>query len=213
MKTKILLSFVIIFFTKSTLNAQINEGKYILGGSASVNSESGQTLNSESTTIQIGKVVKSNTIIGIFGTVSLSKDSSEHALDKSNQFNVGVFYRKYKSLGNNFYFFGEIDVSFQHNKYETDYIDNATPTSSQHQSIGTKYNGVGLDFIPGISYSICKRMQIELMMPNIASIFYGNNKTYGISPPQKTNNFSVNANLNSNLLSNFGIGFKFLLGK
>jgi len=34
----------------------------------------------------------------------------------------------------------------------------------------------------------------------------------GVSP-QKANVFSANINLNSSFLNNFGIGFKFLLGK
>ncbi|MEP6627326.1 MAG: hypothetical protein ABJA32_05045 [Ginsengibacter sp.] len=59
---------------------------------------------------------------------------------------------------------------------------------------------------------------MELTMPNIANISYTSVKTVaGNLPPsvpeRKANNFSANVNLNSNLLNNFGIGFKFLLGK
>jgi hypothetical protein len=75
-----------------------------------------------------------------------------------------------------------------------------------------------MGFIPGISYTITKRMQMELRMVNIANISYTDTKTMDSSlpssvPPQKVTNFAANVNFNFNLLSNFGIGFKFLLGQ
>jgi hypothetical protein len=116
-------------------------------------------------------------------------------------------------LAKNFYFFGEGEAVYNHSKSENGIF--------QPGSGATKYtsDGGGISFVPGISYSVCKRMQIELSMPNIASISYVSTKTETQDPSsnsistQKGNNFSANANLNSDLLSNFGIGFKFFLGK
>jgi hypothetical protein len=105
-----------------------------------------------------------------------------------------------------------LDASYQYAKNTYTYFSNVD------QNLRTTSNGVAFGFIPGIFYSVFKRMQMELTMPNIANISYTSVKTVaGNLPPsvpeQKTNNFSANVNLNSNLLNNFGIGFKFLLGK
>jgi hypothetical protein len=79
-------------------------------------------------------------------------------------------------------------------------------------------NGGSVSFVPGISYGICKSLQVELSMPNILSLSYLSSKiSYTTPAPINVNttgdDFSFNANLDSNFLSNFGIGFKFLLGK
>jgi hypothetical protein len=115
-------------------------------------------------------------------------------------------------LGNNFYFFGELDASWQYSKNVQDYFNNV------NQNLNTKSNGATVAFIPGISYSFWKRMQIELSMPNLAYLSFSHITTINSSlpsstPPQKRDVFSANANLNPSLLANFGIGFRFFLGK
>jgi len=106
----------------------------------------------------------------------------------------------------------EADAVFQHSRGFGNYFDNVG------QSLYANSNGVMLSYIPGISYSATRSMQIELTMPNLVNVSFTNIKTVnnrlpqGVSP-QKANTFYANVNLNSNLLNNFGIGFKFLLGK
>jgi hypothetical protein len=215
MKTKFLLPMAIIFFTATAANAQINEGRYLLGGSVGYNHSKNQpSTTPESKTfysnIQLGKVIKDNTVAGIIASYSSTQYDQAN---KFSQFSTGVFYRKYKSLAKDFYFFGEGDLVYSHSK--------STQGILQPGSFFTKStsNSGAISFVPGISYSVCKRMQIELSMPNIASISYVSTKTETQDPSsnsistQKGNNFSANANLNSDLLSNFGIGFKFFLGK
>jgi len=215
MKTKILLPIVIILFATTAANAQINEGRYLLGGSVSYNSQKNQQSSetkSESfySNIQFGKVIKDNTVAGIIASYSFSNIGLTY---KSDQFNAGVFYRKYQPLAKNFYFFGELDASYNHS--------NQTNGTFQIGNDATRNlsNGGTLSFTPGISYSVCKRMQIELSMPNIASISYAGTKyetTSSITNSVSTvngNNFSGSVNLNSNILYGFGIGFKFFLGK
>lgn len=214
MKTKILLSFAIFFCAAITSNAQINEGRYLLGGSASFSSTKNQQNTSKAealyTNIQFGKVVKENAVAGIILSYSYSNNSSTN---KSDQISAGLFYRKYKTLAKNFYFFGEVDAVYIH---ATSAYDQLQIGSYGQKSLS---NGGAISFIPGISYSVCKRLQMELLMPNLASISYTSGKTENTDPSTttistvKSHNFSANANLNSNFLSSFGIGFKFLLGK
>jgi len=215
MKTKILLPIVIILFATTAANAQINEGRYLLGGSVNYSSQknsqvSGTKNESFNSNIQLGKVIKDNTVAGIIASYGFY---SNGPTNKSNQFGAGVFYRKYKPLARNFYFFGELDASYNHS--------NQTNGTFQIGNDATRNfsNGGTLSFTPGISYSVCKRMQIELSMPNIASISYAGTKyetTSSITNSVSTvngNNFSGSVNLNSSLLYSFGIGFKFFLGK
>ncbi|MEO8109168.1 MAG: hypothetical protein ABI594_04005 [Ginsengibacter sp.] len=123
----------------------------------------------------------------------------------------GLFYRKYKSPGKNFYAFGEINATYSHTNNDLAYFNPAG------QSLYAKSYLISMYFIPGVSYSVCKNLQVELSMPNIAYISYQHMSTIEkyLPPtalPQKKNTFSANANLSTNLLSNFGIGFKFFLG-
>lgn len=215
MKTKLLLPILIILFATTAANAQINEGRYLLGGSVSYNSQknsqgSGTKYESFYSNIQFGKVIKDNTVAGIIASYSFSNNGPTN---KSNQFSSGVFYRKYKPLAKNFYFFGEVDALYNHLN-QTNGIFQIGNDATRNLS-----NGGTLTFTPGISYSVCKRMQIELSMPNIASISYAGTKyetTSSITNSVSTvngNNFSGSVNLNSSLLYSFGIGFKFFLGK
>ena len=214
MKTKILLSFAILVCAAMTAHAQINKGRYLLGGSIGVSSsvihQSTEMKNEGlGTNIQFGKVIKDNTVAGIIRSYGYNSGPQY----KMNQFGAGVFYRKYKPLSKDFYFFWEADALYNYSKSTQGNFqigDNAQRQIS---------NGGSLSFIPGISYAICKRMQIELVMQNLVSLSYGvekneatNTGTSTISSA-KTNNFSASINLNSGLLSNFGIGFKFFLGK
>lgn len=202
-----------------TSDAQIDTGRYLIGGSLSIFSSKNSVPlndsknNSFNANIQFGKAVRENTVVGfIAGYSSWNYYYPANFVDtsKSVQYTLGVFYRRYKKLANRFYFFGEVDAVYVYSKN----------TSSYNQTkLKTVSNGGSIAFVPGISYAVCKNMHLELLMPNILSVSYAGIKTNSNSdnsvPPSvsKGHVFSFNSNLNSNLLSNFGIGFKFLLGK
>ena len=214
MKTKILLSFTILFFAAVTTQGQITEGKYLLGGSVSYTLANKTVSDSKNqslyTNIQFGKFVKENTAAGIYIAYGFTNYSS---YNKSNSYTAGIFYRKYKSLMKGFYFFGELDAGYNYSK-NTQGIFEIGNNAQRYTS-----NTGAIAFIPGISYSIFKKMQIELSMPSIVSVSYATLKTESLTPSAasistlKGNNFSASANFNDNLLNNFGLGFKFLLGK
>jgi hypothetical protein len=226
MKTKILLSFAVLFFIAIASNAQVDKGKVLLGGGAGYSSyknpEPGSYNGSEykaaNFNIQFGKVVNTNSVVGIILSYGYSKFNAtnfpDSNLNKNNQYGAGVFYRKYKKLLKDFYFFGEADGEYMHSVNTQHYFQNGDDGSKEIS------NGGVISFVPGLSYQLCKKMQIELTMVNIVSVSYSHTKTVynannnNITPGSYNgNNFGFDANLNSNLLSNFGIGFKFLLGK
>ena len=225
MRTKILLLLVVSFCIVITTNAQINNGRYLLGGSFNYyeaknvqpNNYYSNNYGSLYTNIQFGKVVKNNTVVGL---ILSSGNSNTHITNfpdsnynKITQYSAGVFYRKYKSLFKTLYLFGEVDAAYVHSDNSQGLLQDK---SDRLKSIS---DGGSVSFVPGISYALCRRLQVELSMPNILSLSYSHFKTDNgnltptLNSDTKGNSFSFNASLNSILFSNFGIGFKFLLGK
>ncbi|MEO7394211.1 MAG: hypothetical protein ABIU11_04665 [Chitinophagaceae bacterium] len=212
MKSKFLMLITIFFCVAIKSNAQIKAARTLLGGSISYYNTSNPTIESFYTNLQLGKAIKDNTVIGIIGSYSSNNyNSNIVSPNKTKSYSAGIFYRKYAALANNFYFFGEIDASYSYSKNILQYYNNNQPLSSK--SVG----GV-LSFVPGISYSVWKRLQMELSIPSLASLSYSRVTTIDNSLPpsvlpQKRDTYAANVNLNSNVLSSFAIGFKFLLGK
>jgi hypothetical protein len=217
MKTKILPALAILLFAATSTNAQITQGKYLLGGSFSysnnkdVQNNGSPAQQSFGSNIQIGKVFKENTVAGLILSYSFANNGL--ATYKYDAYSAGIFYRKYKLLTKGLYFFGEVDAVY-------DYSRN-TQGKFQIGSDASRYttNGAIISFVPGLSYGVCKKLQMELSMPNLLNLSYGRvkNETTSTNTQEivtsKANNFYANANLNANLLNNVAIGFKFLLGK
>jgi hypothetical protein len=227
MRTKILLTVTIVFFIAFTSQGQINKGDIFLGGNLNfgtsnntlspVNSNS--ISNNFGTSIQVGKVIKDNTIAGVqlsyFNNNGHNKISPDSNYNKENGYGLGVFYRQYQKLAKNFYWFGELDGSYYYtSSHQTSTENSITDSKSTRQSIN-------LSFVPGLSYAISKKAFMELLMTNLLTIAYSHIKyedtyyqgTTPVSSSTTQNGFNFNANLNSNILSNFAIGFKLMLGK
>jgi hypothetical protein len=230
MRSRILLSIAILSFSSFTAKAQIDSGRIFLGGDLSYNlykssssnpaELSNNQIESFGANIQIGKFIKKNTAVGIifsyFTSNSHNPVDADSNYTKVKGFSAGVFYRKYKRLLKNFYFFGELDAAYSHN------INNSSTyyPPLYYNIVKSASNGFGVSFIPGISYSVGKKLYMELSMPNLFAISYAHSTTDNTSsgPPSvithlKGDSFSIAGNIYSYPLSNFGIGFKLLLGK
>jgi hypothetical protein len=215
MRTRILLLLAILFCVVLASNAQIDTGLYLIGGSFNMASAkntqltNGSTTNSLNANIQFGKAIKENTIVGLIASYGSSRNyypSNVVDISKDFQYTLGVFCRKYKKLPGKFYFFGDVNAVYVYSRNWTHFNQTEWKTIS---------NGALVAFVPGISYAACKNLYLELLMPNIISFSYSDIRVITSTPPSasKGHVLSFNSNLNSNLLSNFGIGFKFLLGK
>jgi len=217
MKTKILSAVAILLIATTGANAQITQGKYLLGGSISYSNEQDVQYNGSpaqkffSSNIQIGKVLKENTVAGLILSYSIA--NNDLATYKDNMYSGGIFYRKYKPLTKGLYFFAEADAVY-------DYSRN-TQGKFEIGNQGTRYttNGARISLVPGLSYAIWKKLQMELSLTNLLNLSYDRVKdevtTTGFQQiaTSKANNFNANATLNASILNNFAIGFKFLLGK
>ena len=215
--SKILLSLLITLSFLSA-NAQFNKGDLLVGGTMSYSSNKStspyitdiQNNNSGMFNINLGKAIKENAIFGINLIFQPSSSSNDYGsgpmTTKTNNYGIGIYYRVYKNLGKGFYFFGEAGAGY-----------NGSSTSTKDStgiklSTGSGYGG-NIYLTPGIAYKISKKFFLELSIPQLFSAVYSSTttKTGGSIIVGSTDQYYVNANINSNPLNSFGIGFRLVL--
>lgn len=219
MKHLFLLPVFIGIFTLIT-SAQIKKGSILLGGQIFYGDSRtdykapllDQKSKSAHFNISAGSALKENSVLGLL--VAYSHTDFDHNYNgnsytniKSDRYGFDVFYRRYKKLVKDFYFFGELGAGY----FGFNETDTETPTNNK-----TKYSqsGAELYLTPGISYRIYKKLQVELLVPQIAGMNYSVLKR--TSPSNSSNDskekqFGVTTNLNASPLSNLGLGFRFVL--
>jgi hypothetical protein len=207
----ILTTLTVLFFS-GLASAQFSKGNLLVGGELSysessnqLNGTTNQNVHSGVFNVSLGKAMNENAIIGINLTYSGAKENIPY-LTKGNIYGIGIFYRKYKSLGKDFYLFGEAGAGYAYSN------NKGTDTAGAWKVFGTTNSG-RIYFTPGIAYQASKRLFIEITIPAILSaqytIFNGN-----IDPAQensKASSFNISTSLNSSPLSNLGIGFRLIL--
>jgi hypothetical protein len=217
---RILPVFAIALFFSGTASAQFSKGTVLLGGtlafsgSTSNNYSNDQNVHTGYFNISLGKAVQENTVIGIsinyqpYYTNNYYYNNNQPAFPYSNNgYGAGIFYRKYKNLGKEFYIFGEAGAGYQ----------GATQTGKNES--GTKVlmgssNGGNLYLMPGVAYKISKKFFLELTIPNIFYAHFSTTSTTTTQPVNETiksNEFSVGTSLNAGPLSSVGIGFRLVL--
>ena len=181
MKKIFLLSTIIAIFNLTT-SAQIKKGSLLLGGQVSYadvksnynTPQSDQKNKSAYFNVSVGTAFKENKVLGV--SVSYGHFNSDYNYNgnsytniKSDRYNFDVFYRQYKKLAKDFYLFGELGGGyFGGNQTDTD-----IPSNNK-----TKYteSGAELYLTPGIAYRIYKKLQVELVIPQIAGTSYFSSK-------------------------------------
>jgi hypothetical protein len=195
------------------VNAQIKEGSILVGGQVyyantilkTSNGQTTQKQNNGVIDLSLGKAIKDNAVIGIhleFAPGSTANNGSIIYKTKSTGYGAGVFYRQYKTLAKDFYFFIEADVNYFYGKVTT--VDTA----------GNKYqittgSTVQLSLAPGISYKVLKNLHLEVTIPQIISAQYTVNKASG-QTQVTSQNIVFNTNLNASTLNNLSVGFRLI---
>ncbi len=217
MKQTILLLSAIAFFCFTT-TAQIRKGALLVGGQLSyldnkvdwTGSQSDQKIKRTVIGISVGTAIKENKIIGFYGQYSRVRDRNNYYPGSlyntdGNAYNAGLFYRQYKKLARDFYFFGELGAGY----VGSDNTDTEIATNSKTNS---RKSGGELYLTPGLSYRVYKKLQLELLIPRIASLEYSVTKnTTPTNTNSKETGFWFNSSLSANLLNSVGIGFRFVL--
>ena len=214
-------------------NAQIKKGSVLLGGQIAVLSNKKEIVNqpypypgpvpspiTQNTLqkaivvgINIGTAIAQNKILGINFTsasnnVSYFNTAFDTSSAKANQYTIGVFYRQYKKIANNFYFFAQGDAAAIFGKGTTTYSFNPSEYTN-------KESGAVLSFTPGISYEIVKHVQIELTLPSVLGLQISSSNQTSTNPNVRTSTSSATSfysSLSNNSgLGALGVGFKLIL--
>ncbi len=202
---KLLIASAVALFGLS--NAQIAKGTVYLSGTAAYSSTEDNNDDTKTEDFRIiptvGYFVAPNLAIGVgVGYASSSEKATYNdGFEKAtlSAFVVEPFVRKYWTLGDKLYIFGQLSVpmEFGNSKYEE--TENNTSFSDK-----VKYNSFGVSVKPGLDYFLNKNWTIEA---TIGEFGYNTTK-WDVEGAQNTNNFNFGLNL-----ANVGIGVKYVFAK
>lgn len=215
-----LFTLTFILFIASSAMAQFKKGDKVLGAGLnfqtsksennsytipSTNTQTGFSLSAE-----LGFAKKENRLSGFFASAGYGKTKNEYpslptANSKSDNFNVaaGYFSRAYKSLGKNFYVFGEGRAGFNYSQ-----ADNSKSISGPE----IRDYGVNLGLYPGLSYKWNDRFLLELRFADFVSVGYSKREAKSVNDTKDIQrNFSLGSSLGLGYLSNIGIGARWVI--
>jgi hypothetical protein len=213
---KITLATLAFLCCSFFVNAQIKEGSILVGGQVyyanttakTSNSNASQKQNYGAIDLSLGKAIKENTVLGINlefapGTSNQVNNGSVIYKTKAIGYGAGVFYRRYKTLAKDFYFFIEGGVNFFYNQQTT--------RDSAENKIQKITNSTAQIYLaPGISYKVLKNLHLEVSIPQLTSLAYTNSKTSYLASRSSQNNISFQSNLNASTLNNLSVGFRLI---
>ena len=216
---KLLVASAVALFGLS--NAQIAKGTVYLSGSVGYSQEETNNGNIKSENFNVlptaGFFVAPNFAVGLGVGFQTQKDTSiitsVNPLSttvntrevKNPAFVVAPFARKYWTLSDKLYFFGQLAVPMQFGKTEDEnssVTTTGTTTTTSSISSEAKYTSVGVTVKPGLDYFLNKNWTIEA---TIGEFGYNNFKP---KDGDATNNYSFGLNL-----ANVGIGVKYVFAK
>jgi len=207
------------FLSSLCVSAQINKNSVLLGGQLTYYNSKVQIerlhQKSESGVIGIsmGKAVKENKVVGINFTFSPIRQNNYPVIGDTtnlryNRFDIGGFYREYKKIAKDFYFFTEIDIAFITAK-QTEHYKTAAADVEANQRGGVIW------LTPGISYQVFKKWQLELTIPNLLTMQYLTTKIQSSLPQIKNEKLEqflfYSSTTNNTGLGFLGVGFRFIL--
>lgn len=186
---KLTIILTLLFFT-GIAKAQIQKGDIQLGGAIGINSNKtgDNKFNYFNFSPRAGFFVSDKTSIGITtGFSTTNRDvfqvSTGTIVEQiENQFQIGVYSRFHKSLGENFYIYLQPSFGFGSGKNKTD----GSETSSS--------NSINLQLMPGITYFMSDKFALEM---NIGNLNYSNIKREAPGFEETTDNFNLNLNLSA----------------
>lgn len=199
-------------------HAQIKKGSLSFGGSVGFSSTKQESKNSFSTSENkqqqilfspsFAYAIADNFFLGADLSFTNSKNEYTNTKYKGNSAGGGVFARKYWSIADRLYIFGQGRVGFDMYKYDVQSYPPTSPTS-YHKG----YN-VYASLYPGISLALSKKVQLESTFLNLITVQYNNDKEHAKPTDDKitkSSDFYVNSTFNNS--TQFTIGVKVLLSK
>lgn len=160
---KLFLSIAVLSGIAFTTQAQTEKGKFILGGSASyesVKSDAAGANANEGLTIlpNIGYFVTDNIAVGTGIGYNYSNSGVASVNGQKEAFVVNPFGRYYTSLGENFKFFGQVQVPLAFGN-----IKEVDANGDSGAKTGTT-TAIGVALSPGFAYYPTKKIGIEFAL-------------------------------------------------
>jgi hypothetical protein len=219
--TRILLILTAFSIFSISAHAQFKKNDILLGGqlSYSYNSSNqqyvnGPTYDNKATTgiftINFGKALNENTIAGItlsympYSISNFNVDGTIPTKYHDNGYAAGIFYRKYKNLGKEFYLFGEVSALYNWSN------ESAKDSTGKEIQTGSAWS-VGIEFAPGIAYKLSRHFFFELSLPDLINVGYSKSNTKTPQTNLENDQLNLRTSLSSGFLSNLGVGFKLIL--
>lgn len=216
---KLVLAGAVALFGLS--NAQIAKGTAYLSGSvgySQVESDNGNYKKENFNVLPtVGYFVGTNLAVGVGVGYQTEKTTETETrtvggativsedITKKPAFVVAPFVRKYWTLSDKLYIFGQLAVPMQFGKTETEnnsVITAGSSTSTNSVSTEAKYTQIGVTVKPGLDYFLNKNWTIEA---TIGEFGYNN---YKPKDGDATNNYNFGMNLSS-----VTIGVKYVFAK
>lgn len=210
---------VFILFLGFLAKAQIKKGSILLGGIVRYENHKSEaetsTSKSRDKQFDIGPAaaiaIQDNLLIGIELGYSNRKNSSESnytdVVEKHHGYYANAMIRKYWNITSKFYAFAHGSAGYG--------WSNGKAMDEKNNDVlrKTKYWVVNATLVPGIAYSVSRKVQLESTFLPLLSINYGKQKTDYLMLETRSvrNNFSVSSSLAN--AQQFSLGIRFLLEK
>lgn len=158
----------------------------------------------------MGIAVKENVVVGLrfnYGNSQTEQgDATSRQEQETNTKGAAVFYRRYLSLSQRFFLFGEGAVYYSNYRYDNE-VTNYRSTQRNHT--------VGVNAYPGVAYAVSKKMHLEAGLNNLLDVSYGTGKTETVSGGSTTVTKSKGFNVATNVSASapLTVGFRIVLGK
>lgn len=203
--------------TAAAAQAQINKSATLLGGEFRyLNYEDDAADNNISSSsglfhISAGKAIKEATVVGItlgFQPINYKDfrpggDSIDRA---ENRFYAGVFYREYRPLAKNLYYYGQVNLEGFGGTYKEVHAN-----ADRNQTFTQKGGYMSLD--AGIAYQLFRRVQFEVSIPALLSAQYlvrNSDHANNQGKEDKYRQFSAGSSLSNFQIVSLSGGFRFI---
>jgi hypothetical protein len=186
----------------STLNAQIQKGSILLGGSLGYNSSNYTIFSSTSNATispRVSYAIGNNSVIGISGNFSHGKSKAVNSDDKvtSIGYSASAFWRRYFPVQNKLGWYSEFTGGIGGSSNKREIMGGSSKTTTTSWTAGA---------IPGVYFQALPKLVINA---NVGGINYYRSKDKGSSGITGSKNSAFNVNF----LSTFNFGVDFIIGK
>lgn len=216
MKKFVTLSIIVLLGLNAS--AQFTEGNKVLGlglnfqtskQEADAPAPFNRIENSLHFSTELGFATRENRLSGFFVGAGFSNSKyevpsfpSSNSSNKSYNVSGGYFTRAYRSLGKNFFVFGEGRASLNYSQQKNSSFNN--PNFKQY--------GVNVGVYPGLAYKWNQKILFEIRFADFVNAGYsftkydnGNNQT------STQNSFGIGTSLGLGYLNNIGIGARWII--